>query len=163
MILHWASWITITPQAHTVWTSRGALHLNCGTLKQPGKWTHHLHLIRWIKPSSCIIHVPIMHSAAVHFLLLSSQSAKVGLTECEDVRNYSKIDEGLNWCLPNEEEKKGEIERERKKQQQQKKKPGEDVFFSLSDSFQGSRQLACLPKLLTVRGLVGNNAIFNLW
>lgn len=60
--------------------------------------------------------------------------------------------------------KKGESEREREKkqQQQQKKKPGEDVFFSLSDSFQGSRQLACLPKLLTVRGLVGNNAIFNL-
>lgn len=144
MILHWASWITITPQAHTVWTSRGALHLNCGTLKQPGKWTHHLHLIRWIKPSSCIIHVPIMHSAAVHFLLLSSQSAKVGLTECEDVRNYSKIDEGLNWCLPNEEEKKGERERERKKQQQQKKKPGEDVFFLLVWLLSGFKT-ACLP------------------
>lgn len=141
MILHWASWITITPQAHTVWTSRGALHLNCGTLKQPGKWTHHLHLIRWIKPSSCIIHVPIMHSAAVHFLLLSSQSAKVGLTECEDVRNYSKIDEGLNWCLPNEEEKKGERER---KTTTTKKETWGRCFFLLVWLLSGFKT-ACLP------------------
>lgn len=49
------------------------------------------------------------------------------------------------------------------KWQKKKKKKMRTIFFSpLSDSFQGSRQLACLPKLLTVRGLVGNNAIFNL-
>lgn len=57
--------------------------------------------------------------------------------------------------------KKKEREREKKTTTTKKETRGR-CFFSLSDSFQGSRQLACLPKLLTVRGLVGNNAIFNL-
>lgn len=50
------------------------------------------------------------------------------------------------------------------KKSEKKKKVGRYFFpsFPPSDSFQGSRRHPCLPKLLTVRGLVGNNAIFNL-
>lgn len=68
------------PRLRTAQTSRRVLQVNCRTLRQTGKWTHHLYLVRWIKPSSWIIHTFQTCSAANH-LLLSSPSAKAQVYE----------------------------------------------------------------------------------
>lgn len=79
-----------------------------------------------------------------------SQGAEVHFTVCKDMRNDCMDDGRLNDARKIRIKKK----RERKKK---------EAALSPLDFLSGFKT-ACLPlpKLLTVRGLVGNNAIFNL-